>query len=230
MLDLLFAQSANKSSNQFPGASMNDAMRHDPGSPTACPRMEGLPPEALDQVAAYFQALSEPTRLQILNLLRSGERNVGELAQLCGFTAANVSRHLAHADAARAGRARKPRHGGVLPDRGRRGLRALRSRLRQHRATPRAHRAGPTGIRASRGRRSSTQAPLSARGTGCASLPRDRMRARDAYRRAAWDPRAPWDIAAVSSLCSWHAMQRAASGSARRRSTAISSPQLSQTP
>lgn len=57
--------------------------------------MEGLPPEALQQVAAYFQALSEPTRLQILNLLRGGERNVGELAQLCGYTAANISRHLA---------------------------------------------------------------------------------------------------------------------------------------
>ena len=28
---------------------------------------------ALQQVAAYFQALSEPTRLQILNLLRDGE-------------------------------------------------------------------------------------------------------------------------------------------------------------
>ena len=57
--------------------------------------MEGLPKEALEQVAAYFQALSEPTRLPLLNLLRGGERNVGELAQLCGFTAANVSRHLA---------------------------------------------------------------------------------------------------------------------------------------
>jgi DNA-binding transcriptional ArsR family regulator len=56
--------------------------------------MEGLPPEALDQVAAYFQALSEPTRLQILNLLRGGERNVGEIAQACDCTAANVSRHL----------------------------------------------------------------------------------------------------------------------------------------
>ena len=56
--------------------------------------MEGLPPEALEQVAAYFQALSEPTRLQILNLLRGGERNVGELAQACGFTSANISRHL----------------------------------------------------------------------------------------------------------------------------------------
>jgi DNA-binding transcriptional ArsR family regulator len=57
--------------------------------------MKGLPDEALTQVAAYFQALAEPTRLQILNQLRSGERNVGELAQLCGCTAANVSRHLA---------------------------------------------------------------------------------------------------------------------------------------
>jgi DNA-binding transcriptional ArsR family regulator len=57
--------------------------------------MEGLPKEALEQVAAYFQALSEPTRLALLNLLRGGERNVGELAQLCGYTAANVSRHLA---------------------------------------------------------------------------------------------------------------------------------------
>lgn len=56
--------------------------------------MEGLPPEALEQVAAYFQALSEPTRLQILNLLRSGERNVGDLAQLTGYTSANISRHL----------------------------------------------------------------------------------------------------------------------------------------
>ncbi len=60
-----------------------------------CPGMKGLPPEALQEVAAYFQTLSEPTRLQILNHLREGERNVGELAQLCGYTAANVSRHLA---------------------------------------------------------------------------------------------------------------------------------------
>jgi DNA-binding transcriptional ArsR family regulator len=63
--------------------------------PRECPRMEGLPPEALEQVAAYFQALAEPTRLRILNLLRDGERNVGDLAQACGYTAANVSRHLA---------------------------------------------------------------------------------------------------------------------------------------
>ncbi len=57
--------------------------------------MEGLSIEALHQVAAYFQALSEPTRLHILSLLRDGERNVGELAQLCDYTSANISRHLA---------------------------------------------------------------------------------------------------------------------------------------
>ncbi len=62
---------------------------------SACARMQDLPKEALVQVAAYFQALSEPTRLSLLNLLRDGERNVGELAQATGFTAANVSRHLA---------------------------------------------------------------------------------------------------------------------------------------
>lgn len=63
-------------------------------TPNACSVMEGLPPEALLQVAAYFQALSEPTRLNILNSLRSGERSVGELAQACGYTSANISRHL----------------------------------------------------------------------------------------------------------------------------------------
>jgi DNA-binding transcriptional ArsR family regulator len=63
--------------------------------PPVCARMQDLPKEALVEVAAYFQTLSEPTRLSLLNLLRSGERNVGDLAQLTGFTAANVSRHLA---------------------------------------------------------------------------------------------------------------------------------------
>jgi len=56
--------------------------------------MQSLPDEALAQVAAYFQALSEPTRLRVLNLLREQERSVGELAQLCGYSSANISRHL----------------------------------------------------------------------------------------------------------------------------------------
>ena len=57
--------------------------------------MKGLSPQALEQVASYFQALSVPTRLQILNFLRDGERSAGELAQLSGYTGANISRHMA---------------------------------------------------------------------------------------------------------------------------------------
>lgn len=53
-----------------------------------------MPPATMQAVARYFHVLAEPTRLAILNELRQGERNVGELAQICGFTAANISRHL----------------------------------------------------------------------------------------------------------------------------------------
>ena len=72
-------------------------MNH-PSQPTlqpVCTRMENLSPDALAQVAAYFQALSEPARLRLLNLLRGSERSVGELAEATGYSAANVSRHLA---------------------------------------------------------------------------------------------------------------------------------------
>ena len=57
--------------------------------------MESLSDQALTQVAQYFQALADPTRLRILNTLREGECNVGTLAELCGCSTANVSRHLA---------------------------------------------------------------------------------------------------------------------------------------
>jgi len=57
--------------------------------------MTHLPDQAIDRVATYFQALAEPTRLRILNLLREEEHNVGEMAEVCGYTAANMSRHLA---------------------------------------------------------------------------------------------------------------------------------------
>ena len=43
--------------------------------------MQGLSEQALTQVAQYFSALSEPNRLRILNCLRDGELNVGELAE-----------------------------------------------------------------------------------------------------------------------------------------------------
>lgn len=56
--------------------------------------MENLDEIAIAHVANYFQALSEPMRLKVLNALRSGDRNVGELAELLGCTTANISKHL----------------------------------------------------------------------------------------------------------------------------------------
>ncbi|MDR3410932.1 MAG: metalloregulator ArsR/SmtB family transcription factor [Formivibrio sp.] len=56
--------------------------------------METLDDNAIAHIANYFQALSEPMRLKVLNALRAGDRNVGELAELLGCTTANISKHL----------------------------------------------------------------------------------------------------------------------------------------
>ncbi len=56
--------------------------------------MDKFSPKALEQIAAYFKVLADPNRLQILSLLREGELNVGELAERCNSTSANISRHL----------------------------------------------------------------------------------------------------------------------------------------
>ncbi len=60
----------------------------------ACDLMHALDDRALEQVADYFRALSEPCRLKILNALRAGERNVGELTEAVQSSHANVSKHL----------------------------------------------------------------------------------------------------------------------------------------
>ena len=57
--------------------------------------MSRLDDESLDEVARYFGALAVGVRLRILNALRDGERNVGELTQIAGTTQANASKHLA---------------------------------------------------------------------------------------------------------------------------------------
>ncbi len=44
--------------------------------------------------ATVFQALGEPRRLQILDLLRDGERPVGELVEELGVSQPAVSKHL----------------------------------------------------------------------------------------------------------------------------------------
>ncbi len=53
-----------------------------------------LPEQAIDRVALYFKALSDPTRLRILNALRENERSVGELTDIAECSQANVSKHL----------------------------------------------------------------------------------------------------------------------------------------
>ncbi len=57
--------------------------------------MDGLDDRALEQVAEFFRAFSVPLRLKILNALRGGERNVGELTEELASSQANISKHLA---------------------------------------------------------------------------------------------------------------------------------------
>jgi DNA-binding transcriptional ArsR family regulator len=56
--------------------------------------MENLDDHALQQVADFFSAFSVPMRLKILNALRGGERNVGDLTAELGGSQANISKHL----------------------------------------------------------------------------------------------------------------------------------------
>ena len=41
-----------------------------------------------------FKALSDPTRRTILEMLRAGPKNAGELAEQFGITGATISHHL----------------------------------------------------------------------------------------------------------------------------------------
>lgn len=53
-----------------------------------------LTPEMMTLVAERFRALAEPARLQIMQVLRAGERTVGDLVDATGLGTANVSKHL----------------------------------------------------------------------------------------------------------------------------------------
>ena len=50
--------------------------------------------EQMALVAERFRALGEPARLQLMQVLRAGERTVGDLVEETGFGTANVSKHL----------------------------------------------------------------------------------------------------------------------------------------
>lgn len=54
-----------------------------------------MTPEAAELIANRFRALSDPTRLRIIDLLRTGEEaSVGELTEALGASQQNVSKHL----------------------------------------------------------------------------------------------------------------------------------------
>ena len=50
---------------------------------------------ALTLKAKLFRGFADPSRLSLLEALRVGERNVGDLAQATGLSQSNVSNHLA---------------------------------------------------------------------------------------------------------------------------------------
>jgi rhodanese-related sulfurtransferase/DNA-binding transcriptional ArsR family regulator len=56
--------------------------------------LENLPDRLYEQFAQMGQALADPTRLRILNLLCQAERGVDDLAEKLGHSAANTSAHL----------------------------------------------------------------------------------------------------------------------------------------
>ena len=53
-----------------------------------------LPDDLVELIAQRFRALSEPTRIKLLDRLREGEATVLELTSAIGTTEQNVSKHL----------------------------------------------------------------------------------------------------------------------------------------
>ena len=56
--------------------------------------MAKLSRDALEKIAVNFRALSEPTRLAILQELKAGPKTVNELVEAVGLSQANVSKQL----------------------------------------------------------------------------------------------------------------------------------------
>jgi DNA-binding transcriptional ArsR family regulator len=63
----------------------------------------------LEFAAGCFQALSDPTRLKILQALKDGEKTVHDLVALFSWTQPNISRHLSIL--AKSGMVRKTKKG-----------------------------------------------------------------------------------------------------------------------
>jgi DNA-binding transcriptional ArsR family regulator len=72
---------------------MSVSVRNRPESGWA-PLAHPLPDDLVELIAVRFRALSEPTRIKLLDRLRDGEATVQELAGLIGTSEQNVSKHL----------------------------------------------------------------------------------------------------------------------------------------
>jgi DNA-binding transcriptional ArsR family regulator len=53
-----------------------------------------LPAPLVEQIAERFRVLADPTRIQLLDVLRDGEATGQELQQATGSSQQNVSKHL----------------------------------------------------------------------------------------------------------------------------------------
>ena len=56
--------------------------------------LKSLSTSAIESVAARFRALGEVSRLQLIQALHAGEKNVSDLVEITGLSQPNVSRHL----------------------------------------------------------------------------------------------------------------------------------------
>jgi DNA-binding transcriptional ArsR family regulator len=53
-----------------------------------------LSDEVVELIARRFRVLADPTRIKLLDHLRTGEASVGELCEAVGSTQQNISKHL----------------------------------------------------------------------------------------------------------------------------------------
>jgi DNA-binding transcriptional ArsR family regulator len=71
-----------------------------------------LPDDLVGLIAERFRALSEPTRIKLLDRLRAGEASVLDLSETMGTTQQNVSKHLGVLH--RAGIVARPKQGNFV--------------------------------------------------------------------------------------------------------------------
>ena len=82
------------SSSTFKRGRMRIAKKKPRAAKASKAEADGLDGVRLQAVARLFGTLSEPSRLQILQVLQAGPRSVGEVIDQTGFKQANASKQL----------------------------------------------------------------------------------------------------------------------------------------